>query len=233
MSDILDGYKLFFDNFPEVTHEKMLNFGIESLISVQIDTATQEWDRIKKDLNSNKKLFIRGYGRDAAGTDLYFNLYNKLFSNENIRKDATNNYNPTKCILEWTNTTKNKITKKQVELGTKQIQNFQISHVFGNTKNPLLFTAPWNIIILPKIMDPFTGHEAKGKLKDDFSKILQKHTYTKYKELIEDYNKIANDKLRDEITCHVNEMKNNSIFKDNNLDKFLVDALSEWKQIKL
>lgn len=233
MTKLLDGYELFFEFFPEVTHEKMLRFGIDNLISVPFKNAKTEWEKIKKCLYNNEELFIRGYGRDAAGTNLYFHLYTELFKNTNIKKDSTNNHNPTKCILEWTNHSKSKLTQKQIELGTKQIQNFQISHVFGQTKNPLLFTAPWNIIVLPKIMDPFTGHEAKGTLKDNFTKALQEHILNKYRELIDDYNTIANDSLRLTIRTIIEKMKSDKEFSKSNLDKFLNDALSEWANISI
>jgi hypothetical protein len=211
----------------------MISFGLESLVYCPPDIAQYEWERIKKDLHGGNRLFIRGYGRDAAGTSLFFHLYKELFGNESITKDATNNANPTKCILEWTKLSKKTLTKKQIENKYNQIQNFQISHVFGKTKNPLLFTAPWNIIILPKIMDPFTGHEAKGKLNEEFSLELKSFIYKRFKTQIEDYNKLANNKLRDQINSIVEKMKKDGSFKNANLDKFLEDALSEWQEIKI
>ena len=56
----------------------------------------------------------------------------------------------------------------------KEIINYQVSHIFGKTKNIYAFTAPWNFIYLPKIMDPLTGHEAQGYLKERFQFELEK-----------------------------------------------------------
>ena len=42
-------------------------------------------------------------------------------------------------------------------------------------------------------MDPLTGHEAHGDLKDSFRSALQKMSYDKYKDLIDDFNKIMDD----------------------------------------
>ena len=35
------------------------------------------------------------------------------------------------------------------------------------TKNVYTFTALWNMVYLPKIIDPFIGHEAKSEIVDD------------------------------------------------------------------
>lgn len=231
-NNIKDGYQLFFNYFSEISNEKMIDFGLTSLISTPENIAKTEWESLKAKLLNNEELSIRGYGRDAKGTPLYFHLYKELFNNSSIKKDSTNNHNPTKVIQELTGFSK-KPTKKQIENGFKTIQNFQISHVFGNTKNPLLFTAPWNIIILPKIMDPFTGHEAKGDLKDLFTKELQRFIYSKYQPLIEDYNNFTRDYCQEKISETIEVMKKSGDFSDYNLEKFEKDAISEWQPIQV
>ena len=231
MSNLKDGYELFFDYFDEISHNKMIDFGLSNLITTPEEVAQKEWQIIKNKLINNDELFIRGYGRDAKGTDLYFHLYSEVFGNHSIKKDSTNNHNPTKMIQSWTKHSKSP-TKTQLKEGFNKIQNFQISHVFGNTKNPLLFIAPWNIVILPKIMDPFTGHEAKGELKDKFTQSLRHHIFDKYSALIKDYNSFVTDQLRANIQETINKMKNNSDFSEQNLDKFESDALNEWSKIK-
>lgn len=81
----------------------------------------------------------------------------------------------------------------------KNIFNYQISHVFGRTKNVFCFTAPWNIVFLPKIVDPLTGHEAKGKFVEDFSRKFQSLVYDKFKAEIDEFNKRMRD-IRPRIT---------------------------------
>lgn len=69
--------------------------------------------------------------------------------------------------------------------------NYQISHIFDNTtKNPLMFESPWNIVYMPKILDPFSGHESKGDLTDLFKKTIKELTVSKFKIFIKDYNEI-------------------------------------------
>lgn len=49
--------------------------------------------------------------------------------------------------------------------------------MFGRTKNIYAFTAPWNIVYMPKILDPFTGHEAKGEMVDEYRMLFQKQRH--------------------------------------------------------
>ena len=72
----------------------------------------------------------------------------------------------------------------------KDIYNYQVSHIWGRTKNIFLFEAPWNVCYTPKIIDPFTGHETKGDLPSDFQKYFIRFAQKKYKKYIEDYNRI-------------------------------------------
>ena len=76
----------------------------------------------------------------------------------------------------------------------KNIQNYQTSHVYGKTKNVYCFTAPWNIVLIPKIIDPLTGHEAKGDFVGEFQKLFKDTVYNKFKECIEEYNSLIQAK---------------------------------------
>lgn len=63
-----------------------------------------------------------------------------------------------------------------------------MSHVFGRTKNVYCFTAPWNIVFLPKIVDPLSGHEAKGDAASEFKSRFQKQIFEKFEAQILDFN---------------------------------------------
>jgi hypothetical protein len=65
-----------------------------------------------------------------------------------------------------------------------------VSHIFGRTKNPFLFEAPWNIAFVPKIIDPFTGHETKGCWPDEYQELFSKSIRNRYKGFIDDYNSL-------------------------------------------
>lgn len=41
----------------------------------------------------------------------------------------------------------------------------------------LLLPAPWNIVYMPKMLDPFTGYEAQGELIDEYTDLFQRQGY--------------------------------------------------------
>lgn len=228
---ILDGYNLFFREFGIVDTEEIIHFGIKNVIKPKVETAEVQWLEQLTLLLNNGQLPIRGYGRDALGTSLYFQLYKDLFNNNNIIKDATNNNFPTRNLEEWTGFFKNP-SRAKLDKGANIIRNFQVSHVFGNTKNPLMFTAPWNIIFLPKIMDPFTGHESKGNLSVRFSISLRKYIFEEYSHVIEDYNTFVKENVQNEIAKVLKHIvKNNQNFTK--IDQFYRSAIQEWSYIRL
>ncbi|MEZ5534192.1 MAG: hypothetical protein R3F02_01080 [Thiolinea sp.] len=179
-----DSYKQLFAS-GLITKDQLFMFGLSETIYVDTKTAEDEWESLKNQIQSGKKVFIRGFGRDASGTHLFQKFYSHLIGNHKVAKDSTNNAEPTKLLREWTGYSKS--GGKQF----KPIRNYQISHVFGKTKNVYCFTAPWNIVYLPKIIDPFTGHEAKGAYVDEYTQLFQKETFKRFRALIEDFNQIV------------------------------------------
>ncbi|AET69328.1 hypothetical protein Desor_3879 [Desulfosporosinus orientis DSM 765] len=62
----------------------------------------------------------------------------RIFNNTNVKKDATNSVEPQKIISRLTGYKRN-----------TNLFNYQVSHIFGKTKNIFLFEAPWNIALVP------------------------------------------------------------------------------------
>lgn len=84
----------------------------------------------------------------------------------------------------------------------------------------------WNICYTSKIIDPFTGHETKGDLPEEFQIIFLKRAQKKYKKFIKDYNSIIKSFNIPEILdkyCHCNNITNS---------RFKADALKELSQIE-
>ena len=71
--------------------------------------------------------------------------------------------------------------------------NYQVSHLFGRTKNPLLFTSPWNIAYIPKYLDPFTGHESQGIHSTEFKNIFNQLIAKKFEPYIQDYHNFIDE----------------------------------------
>lgn len=180
---MLDSYENFLSEF-KISIDQFLDFGIKSVIYIPDDKAKENWNYLKNKINNDDEVFIRGFGRDAKGTPLLLDFYKHLLGNSHIKKDPTNNSQPTKMIKELSGYSKVKSSKYEL------IRNYQISHIYGRTKNIYAFTAPWNIAYIPKIYDPFTGHEAKGDMVKEFTLKLETQTYKNFKPLIEDFNNI-------------------------------------------
>lgn len=173
-----DSYQVFLDAF-NIEKDDLYQWGISSTIFPELDAVAKAWEDLKKRIFSNQTVYIRGYGRDAHGTQLYKDLYKYLFGNENVIKDPTNNAVPHRHIQNLTGFRRN-----------KDVYNYQVSHIWGRTKNVFMFEAPWNICYTPKLIDPFTGHETKGAWPKEYQKKFVDYAYNRYKEFIDDYNKL-------------------------------------------
>ena len=194
MDKILDRYNQFFDY---VKKEDFFNFGIKNIITIDKETVSLLWKNLLNNINSKSKdLYIISFGRNGSGNDSFRRLYKEILDIE-INYDPTNNQKPTQLIE------KNTIYRKN-----KNIFNYQVSHVFGNTKNVYCFTAPWNIVYIPKILDPFTGHEAKGEYIEEFKILFYNLILQKFSNEIEEYNNIM-----EKIYPKINKWVDNNIPK--------------------
>jgi len=175
MPTIFDGYEQFFKIFSK---EEFITFGLDNVISADVSGAAAGWGELVRKVNEKKSgLHVRNFGRAGGRNHHLSALYTDIFG-ITIEYDKSNNSQPTKVIHELTGHRKN-----------KSIFNYQVSHVFGRTKNVFCFTAPWNIVFLPKIVDPLSGHEAKGDAASEFISRFQKLIFEKFEAQIFDFNK--------------------------------------------
>lgn len=215
LKDSRDSYYDFMNHF-SIKPKELFNWGKKATIFPEKSIVRSEWDNLKYRVFNKGEVRIRGYGRDAHGTQLYIDFYKHLFSNENIKRDSNSNYRPRKNL------------EKMVDLRrNKDIYNYQVSHIWGHTKNVFLFEAPWNICFTPKIIDPLTGHETKGDLPEEFQMYFQQYARKKYKEFIDDYNSIIGE--------YDIELELDKFCKANGIDdeRFKKDALKELSPIEL
>lgn len=179
-----DSYQRFFQEY--LTKERFFEFGVKEIIYGDLGKVRDSWNALKyRIVNGGDKVYIRGFGRNASGSQLYLDFYKYLFPKAVVEIDPTNNYAPTTTIKEMTGYAKQESRKYT------RIMNYQVSHVFGRTKNVYLFTAPWNIVYLPKLLDPLTGHESKGVWAEEFTSIFQRQIFEKFEEHIGDYNELV------------------------------------------
>lgn len=220
-----DAYNKLFEKYPK--HE-FFKDSFEQIIFVESGKAQENWEQQMNALLKNKKLFIRGYGRDAKGTEFFLKLYKNLFWNQNIQKDPTNNSYPTKLLTQLT--WYSKYIKKD-RGGLEKIQNYQVSHLFGRTKNPLLFTAAWNIAYIPKYLDPFTWHETQGEHRNEFQKIFTKQLKALFKTFIESYNLFVDEKISPFLSDALVSTKTELQVNDKIFDDFSRNAKVELSKI--
>jgi hypothetical protein len=222
-----DSYIRFFSE-GYISKEQFFEFGLKETIYVPFDQAEREWESLKKRITNNEEVFIRGFGRDANGTHLFQELYERLVGNSNVKKDSTNNAEPTKIIRELTGYSKTKSSKHEL------IRNYQISHIFGRTKNVYAFTAPWNIVYMPKMLDPFTGHEAKGDMIDEYTILFQKQGYKQFGKLIDDFNEIiSNPNFIDKLNYCLDELSRDDSFKTKDIEKLKTAVTNEFMPIEI
>jgi hypothetical protein len=218
-----DAFDILFGKYPK---DEFFRVGLEGIIYANTKIIDKNWQDILYRINNNQELFIRGYGRDAKKTNMFLTLYKHLFDNNKIKKDSTNNAEPTKIISDLTQLSK--VSKKGFEL----IQNYQVSHLFGKTKNPLLFTAGWNIAYIPKYIDPFTGHETKGKYKEEFQKMFNQIIREKFDNYIIEYNDFIRKNVNPKIKEALNNTRNELKVTINNFNQFRTDVENELSIIK-
>ena len=215
-----DSYQVFLDAF-NIKKDDLYQWGISSTILPELDAVADAWEGLKKKIFSNQTVYIRGYGRDAHGTQLYQDLYKALFGNENVKKDPTNNTVPHKHIQQLTGLRRN-----------NDVYNYQVSHIWGRTKNVFMFEAPWNICYTPKLIDPFTGHETKGAWPEEYQKMFVAYVYNRYKAFIDDYNQFLIDKdIHNKIAQYLQTIKPS--ISEREFVQFERDVYSEFAPIVL
>lgn len=222
-----DSYIKFFSE-GYISKEQFFEFGLKETIYAPFEKAERDWKQLKNRIKNNEEVFIRGFGRDANGTHLFQELYQRLVGNSKVKKDPTNNAEPTKIIRELTGYSKTKNSKYEL------IRNYQISHIFGRTKNIYAFTAPWNIVYMPKMLDPFTGHEAKGEMIDEYTLLFQKQGYEQFGRLIDDFNELITNKgFKDNLNNCLNSLSVDSSFEKKDIEKLKVAVHNEFMPIEI
>ena len=208
-----DSYERFFSKF-HITKEQFFDFGRQETIYAPPEDAKASWEELKKRIHTNQPVYMRGFGRNGSSSHLYQEFYKIVLNNENVQIDTTNNAEPTKVIRHLTHHSKDENDKHEL------IRNYQVSHIFGRTKNIFAFTASWNIVYLPKIIDPFTGHEARGEFVDEYQHLFQQRSYTRFKPLIEDYNQLMRDKVfQDKVDTYLAELSHSNPNSQSDIDK--------------
>ena len=216
----MDAYEKFMEHF-EIEQNQLFEWGINNTIFPEVELIDDVWKDLLNRIYNNQKVYIRGYGRNGHATEIYKNFYSFLFGNNQVTQDPTNNSRPKMIIENLTGYKRN-----------KNIFNYQTAHIFGHTKNIFLFEAPWNICYVPKIIDPFTGHEAKGIYISEYQKMFRNKAYVKYQKYIQEYNSIVQElKINEKIIEYSEELKQTTDEKQ--IEQFIIDCSKEFSLISI
>ena len=91
-----------------------------------------------------------------------------------------------------------------------------------------MFEAAWNYCYTPKVMDPFTGHEAKGQLAVEYQAALRKYAFSLYGDSIREYNELLTEyHMAERIDAFLNctdqyDDKTKNIFRKSAMEEFVV-----------
>jgi hypothetical protein len=220
----LDSYKQFLDHF-DISKERFFEFGEKFSISADIEKVNNNWEEIKNKIQcstNRNEIYIRSYGRNGQNTDLFIAMYKELYPELTIKVDKTNNSVPKRVL--------GSATKQKINI---HLENYQISHIFGNTKNIYMFEALWNIAYIPKIIDPLTGHEAMGDLSVEYKSVFRNYFLKKYEAIVNDYNIII-DKERARFEIYIEKIKQTDKYtkEKKKYDDFIKSINSEFKKIE-
>ena len=243
----IDGYTEFFsfffgENNKEEISKKLWAFAKKSMYMID-EEKDEAWkslnSRIDDRLNKSEKyiqdkkitkVYVRTFGDkgNSETKSLLERFYKYIFSNkEVISLDSSNNSAPSSTLNKYTKYTKNKDHKSK-----NILFNYQVSHVFGKTLNCYAFTAPWNVVYLPKVSDPYTGHESKGELTEQFTEKLQEFVKSNYREQIREFNQTMED-LAPKVKQFKKEIKKEGNIKEDTLKQFFKSLDESFSKIDL
>ena len=70
----MDSYQNFLNHFG-IDRRELFEWGINATIFPAVEKVSHEWEELKTRILTNQIVYIRGYGREGHGTQLYKGLY--------------------------------------------------------------------------------------------------------------------------------------------------------------
>jgi len=216
---MLDSYEALIPEY--ISKEEFFRYALEKTIYIPDGKVQTEWKNLKEKVNSNKPLFMRGM-KDAVGNQLFFEFYAKVLKNQQVKKDPSNTQSPTKIMEDLSGYKK-----------SKDLRNYQLSSIFGRSKNILCFNAPWNIVYTPNILDPLLGVDARGDLATEYKKVFHSHCYEKFQPYINEFNEmVTNTHFLREMEEYIYSLYDNSKHNRDAVEKFETILREEFSPIQ-
>ncbi len=87
---------------------------------------------------------------------------------------------------------------------------------------------------MPKMLDPFTGHEAKGEMIDEYTSLFQKQGYQQFAKLIDEFNEIVTNTIfRDNLKNSLNELSSEYSVDKKEIEKLKKAVNDEFLPIEI
>ena len=240
-----DAYQLFFDYFAghQMSPREFYKFGIDNSVfadKADVKYAERQFDDLIELLRhgrlpndpaggrQRKDLAIRKYSGSKNKSEMFVEIYRKLFPNASIRVESNatpklNFRSAVKCEMFSAG-----YVGKET---TTVLKNYVCSHVFDNrTQNPLLFEAVWNIVFTPKMIDPLTGNETKGRWPDEFQPLFRDKVRDKFLPCIRKFNAIAAE-IYPQVEKAALEVAERKALGEEERNRFIENARTQWEQI--
>ncbi len=219
-----ESYQEFFEAFG-IMPQAVCDFGLDHSVFAEQGAAMAQWQELKGALLGGRRLHIRAEARNDREFLFYKRLNEHLFQNDALSPDCTGNYYPRRNLeraVGW-------VVTIHPSRDTGVLVNYQTSHVLsGRTHNPLLYSAVWNIVFTPKIIDPFTGDEAHGPAALLFRDAFINSIRVRFADCIEDYNNFLNVH---NIEDRINDFQHEDFADEEELTRFKEAACRQWAPV--
>ncbi len=217
---MLDSYNELIGNY--ISKEDFFQYGLDKTIYIPDSKVKEENIKHLERVNNNQVVYMRGH-KDSVINQLFYDFYKHVMKNERVKRDPSNSQNPTKIIESLSGYKK-----------SKDLRNYQLSSVFGRSKNILTFCAPWNIVYTPSILDPLLSVDARGELAQEYQKAFREHVYKKFRPFIEEYNeRVNNMHFQRAIDEHFERLYDNSMHNKDTVIKFESMLREDLKAIEV
>ena len=146
------------------------------------------------------------------------NLYKKIFQSIKCRRDIKKDGSGNQMA----------IAKLKDCLKYESIpHSYQCAHIFGRTKNPLLFTALFNLCFIP---DMFASWTDDKKYKDDNEYRLEFRKQF-YKKVLENYGRVIRSYNTDKDRIQMYEKIKKANGEEDNLPRWRVSLEKQWGEL--
>lgn len=230
----LNGYQKMLKEL-NIDQNTFFEIVFNNIIGLNDKLYKEEVKKISKILLSNPKeeIFYRKRHQEQNNKkiDHYKNIRNEIFG-----KNKCSAQSDSSKIIDILITCI-KVNEPKIKLDNlkkEYLQDYDLSHIWDATQNPLLYTLPWNYYFIPKMISPITDRNVRYDEKRIFLKKIMKKVIKEYSQEIEEYNKFMKENQNKIIKYYNEKILTDKEFSKNlqRLDAFkkhffLIDTKNE------